>query len=126
MGAHAAPSVTLSADKAKVGVGDEVTYTSTVNAGNDGAPATVWSMVIPPSLQVRGVRGPIKVVTQARLDYQNAAGVAYYVLSKPVTIRISQAQLATAPDASGLLVIDIGDMPAGDSETVSVTCERVQ
>jgi hypothetical protein len=48
------------------------------------------------------------------------------VLSKPVTIRISQAQLATAPDASGLLVIDIGDMPAGDSETVSVTCERVQ
>ena len=124
--AAAAPSVTMSASKAKVGVGDQVTYTSTINAGVDGALAAVWSVMLAPSLQVQGVRGPARVTTQARLDYRSAAGAAFYVLSNPVTIRISQAQLAVTPDASGLLVVDIGDMPAGDSETVAVTCKRVQ
>lgn len=119
--AASAASVDLGADRSRGSSGDPVVITSVVRAGTAPINAATWKLVVPTQIQVTGVKGPQKVtVGPARLDYQDAAGTWYYVLSNTLTLRISSANLPNRPDAAGNLAVEVGDMLAQETETLQV------
>jgi len=118
------PTVTLSADRTAVKVGDTVTLSSVVSVPATEATTAqqvVWRYQIPAGFGLVSATGPKAVANQATATWTNPDGSQGTASSDTVVVVVLGAALSLTPDADRWLTVPCGDVRPGEQRAIALT-----